>query len=445
MIWSFKPVLGWFGAIIAYPIAERLEKRDILTKRGELRNYYTIAFDARKQIMRTRLAEIAGYAGVNSPYYKDLFKTHKFEPELLRKDSAYLEALPYLTKDIVREQGNRLLTSDINSQRCYKMKTGGSTGRAAHFIYDQDAVDYSAAVTLYARERIGKKKHMFELHFASRFPNEAPSNKWTKEGWKELAMNRSNVYFSRMDAIGLEEMWEAISVRRPHLVHGHPSTIYALACQIKNGRERANAFEVFESSGELLERYQRDVISEALQCVVIDRYGLAEFGIIGYELNGPDSGLQILDSEGWPESVQLDDEFGTAHELVFTGFRNRFMPLLRYRTGDLAKVIEQQDGLYLTEVVGRIHDIVPINGIPHPTHYIMDVLDHRIGGVQEFQIDLRAPKPILRIVRESDALEEQIREKIALIWGDAFVLQFVYHDEFIRVGRNQKFRHVVQP
>jgi len=186
MIWSFKPVLGWFGAIIAYPIAERLEKRDILTKRGELRNYYTIAFDARKQIMRTRLAEIAGYAGVNSPYYKDLFKTHKFEPELLRKDSAYLEALPYLTKDIVREQGNRLLTSDINSQRCYKMKTGGSTGRAAHFIYDQDAVDYSAAVTLYARERIGKKNICLSCISRLDFPMRLPQISGRKRAGRSL-------------------------------------------------------------------------------------------------------------------------------------------------------------------------------------------------------------------------------------------------------------------
>lgn len=443
MIWPAQYALGWLSALVAYPIAERIEKRDIRNKRSELRSYYNSPFEARKHIMRTRLADMAEFAGANVPYYKDLFRTHGFDPSVLRKDSAYLQDLPYLTKDIVREQGRRLLSRELDGLRHYDMKTGGSTGLSAHFLYDQEAMDYSAAVTLYARERIGKKKHRFELHFACRFPDAAASNKWTREDWKELAMNRSNIFFDRLDEQGLEEMWQTLLARRPYLIHGHPSTIYALACHIQKTRGQANAFQVFESSGELLEAHQRKVISEALQCKVVDRYGLAELGIMAYELNGPATGLQALDSEGWPESLEQEDAAGKTHELVFTGFRNRLMPLLRYRTGDMARVVQQADGFYLTDVVGRIHDLVPINGVPHPTHHIMDMLDHRVGGIQEFQIDLRQSKPILRIVPEVNATEDHIREKIVSFWGEAFDLQFVQHDGFVRVGRHQKFRHLV--
>jgi phenylacetate-CoA ligase len=443
MIGPAQYALGWLSALVAYPIAERIEKRDIRNKRSELRSYFKLPFEARKQIMRTRLADMAEFAGANVPYYKDLFRTHGFDPTVLRKDSAYLQDLPYLTKDIVREQGRRLLSRELDGLRHYDMKTGGSTGLSAHFLYDQEAMDHSAAVTLYARERIGKKKHKFELHFACRFPDAAASSKWTREDWKELAMNRSNIFFDRLDEQGLEEMWQTLQTRRPYLIHGHPSTIYALACHIQKTRGQANAFQVFESSGELLEAHQRKVISEALQCKVVDRYGLAELGIMAYELNGPATGLQALDSEGWPESLEQEDASGKTHELVFTGFRNRLMPLLRYRTGDMARVVEQADGFYLTDVVGRIHDLVPINGIPHPTHHIMDMLDHRVGGIQEFQIDLRQPKPILRIVPELNASADHIREKIVSFWGDAFELQFVQHDGFVRVGRHQKFRHLV--
>jgi phenylacetate-CoA ligase len=443
MIWPVQYAMGWLSALVAYPIAERIEKRDIRTKRSALRSYYKLAFEARKQIMRTRLADMTEFAGANVPYYKDLFRTRGFDPSLLRKDSAYLQDLPYLTKDIVREQGLRLLSRDLDGLRHYDMKTGGSTGLSAHFLYDQQAADHSAAVTLYARERIGKKKHKFELHFACKFPDAATSKKWTRDDWKELAMNRSNIFFDRLDEQGLDEMWKSLLARRPYLIHGHPSTIYALACHIQKTIGQAKAFEVFESSGELLEAHQRKVISEVLQCKVIDRYGLAELGVMAYELNGPSSGLQALDSEGWPESLEQEDPAGKTHELVFTGFRNRLMPLLRYRTGDLARVVERRDGFYLTEVVGRIHDLVPINGIPHPTHHIMDILDHRVGGIQEFQIDLRQSKPILRVVPEVTSSVDHIREKIFSFWGDAFELQFVQHDGFVRVGRHQKFRHLV--
>ena len=440
---SNQCALGYLSALVLYPISERLEKRYIRNKRAELRAYFGRTFEARKQIMRNRLADIVDFSGTNVPYYKDLFRSLSFDPKVLRKDSAYLQELPYLTKDIVREQGRRLLSRELDGLRHYDMKTGGSTGLAANFFYDQVAADYSAAVTLYSRERIGKRKHQFELHFACRFPYLVESKKWTREDWKELAMNRSNIFFDRLDEIGLEEIWQTLVIRRPFLIHGHPSTIYALACHIQKTRRKANTFEIFESSGELLKAYQRELIEEALQCKVVDRYGLAEFGIIAYELNGPGTGLQILDSEGWPESLVDHDLYGQTHEFVFSGFRNLLMPLIRYRTGDMAKVVEGDGGFYLSDVIGRTHDLVPINNIPYPTHYIMDVLNHRVGGIQEFQIDLHQSKPILLIVPETNALVKDIHEKIISYWGDAFELRFVQHDGLVRVGRHQKFRHLV--
>ena len=123
MIWPVQYVMGWLSALVAYPIAERIEKRDIRNKRSELRSYYKLPFVARKQVMRTRLADIVEFAGANVPYYKDLFRTHGFDPAILRKDSAYLQDLPYLTKDIVREQGRRLLSSNLEGLRHYDMKT----------------------------------------------------------------------------------------------------------------------------------------------------------------------------------------------------------------------------------------------------------------------------------------------------------------------------------
>ena len=106
---------------------------------------------------------------------------------------------------------------------------------------------------------------------------------------------------------------------------------------------------------------------------------------------------------------------------------------------------KRADGFYLTQVVGRIHDMVPIHGIPHPTHHIMDMLDHRVGGIQEFQIDLRSTPPVLRIVPEPQASVDDIRAKITGFWGQGFDVQFVASDAFVRVGHHQKFRHLVHP
>jgi len=432
----FKAVIS---AYVAYPLAEHFERRVIRPKLVQLRQYYQLALDQRMMVAKEALAETLHHAGQEVPYYRDLFSKLNFDPERVRKDPAYLNDLPYLTKDIIREQGSRMLSLPLERVRHHACKTGGSTGASSVIYYDQTAADYSAAVTLYARDRIGKKKFMSEVHCACRFPD-ADVPKWpSREDFKCFAMNRSNIFFDRVDDAGLEAMWVQLQRRHPYLLHEHPSTIYALACYVERRYGKGKAFEVFESSGELLQPYMREKIAQVLQCRVEDRYGLAELGVMAYEMSGRKGGLQIFESEGWPEDRPIDE----GHELVFTGFRNKLMPLIRYATGDRARVTKGQNGFLLTEVIGRIHDVVPINGVEHLTHHIMDILDHRIGGIQEFQIDLRFGKPLLRIVQEPNVETELIRQKLESYWPGAFKIEFVMHGDLIRIGERSKFRHVV--
>ncbi|MBN3808183.1 MULTISPECIES: phenylacetate--CoA ligase family protein [Paraburkholderia] len=439
----FRTLKGIAGGYIAYPIAESREKRSVRPKIDELRRHYRLEMAQRRAIAHDRLVKMLEFAGARVPYYHDLFASLQFDVAKVREDVRYLNDLPYLTKDVIREQGQRLLSAPLEQTRHYACKTGGSTGLSCTIFYDQDAADYSSAVTFYARERVGKLRHRSELHFACRFPDQVVPEWPSREDFKCFAMNRSNIFFDRIDDEGLEEMWQTLKRRKPYLAHSHPSTMYALACYVQRKYGGGNAFAVFESSGELLEPHAREMIAKALRCRVIDRYGLAELGVMAYQLNGHEAGFQILESEGWPESRLLEGNQDGAHELVFTGFRNRLMPLIRYATGDLAKVEETPNGFFLTQVVGRIHDVVPINGVAHPTHHIQDMLDHRVGGIQEFQIDLRTEPPTLRIVLEPWANQDETTAKLKHFWQDAFTIAYVGHDDFVRVGSRAKFRHVV--
>ena len=434
-----RTVKGMLSAYVAYPVAEYLERRCIRPKLRELRKYYQSPLEIRKQIMAARLADTVEFAKCNVPYYRDLFASKNIDPEKIRKDAGYLNDIPFLDKEIIREQGERLLSKPLDQVVHHACKTGGSTGVSCVIYYDQEAADYSAAVTLYARERVGNKKYKPELHFACRFPDVTPEKWPSREDFKCFAMNRSNIFFDRIDDEGLEEIWRTLKRRRPYMVHAHPSTIYALACYVERRYGSGKAFDVFESSGELLESRMREAITRVLNCRVVDRYGLAELGVMAYQLD-EGANMQVLDSEGWPESMPVDEDFD---ELLFTGFRNRLMPLIRYRTGDLARVVESDRGFYLENVTGRIHDLVPINGVEHATHYIQDVLDHRVGGIQEFQIDLRNEPPLLRIVIEPWAEAGEILRKLQEYWGTAFEYQFVGHEQLVRVGHRAKFRHVV--
>lgn len=437
----FRLVRGLIATYVAYPIAERVEKRDVRSKLVALRLHYRQSAAAREAAGRNRLAETVAFAGNTVPYYRDLFAARRFDPEKLRFDPRYLEDLPVLTKDTIREQGERLLSRPLAEVRHRISKTGGSTGVSAVIYYDQNGADHAAAVVLYCRERIGKKRRLPETHLAARFGDLKPEPWPSREDFKCFAMNRSNIFFDRVDPQGLAEMWQQLVRRPPYLLHGHPSTAYALAQHVALIHGAGRAFSVFESSGELLEPHMRETIARILGCRVVDRYGLAELGVIAYELEG--DGLRVLDSEVWPESRPSRE--GLPPELVFTGFSNRLMPLIRYATGDLGVVERDERGFRITQMVGRIHDRVSLAGVDYLTHHIQDVLDHRVRGIQDFQIDARTTPPVLRLVLEPSADPEETKARIERHWPGAFRIEFAGQADFIRVGNRAKFRHVVTP
>src|SRR5262245_35802270 len=305
---------GLLAALIVYPLAERLQGRDIRSKSRALALEMRRPFAERRRGSWEALVDLLRFSGVAVPYYRDLFARIGFDPEKLTRDPRYLQDLPYLTKDIIRSEGERLLRIDHAGARKHVMKTGGSTGASAKIIYDQDAADWSSAVTRYARSTIDGSQEggigaRTELHFASRFPEQFPLIDRLRERVKCLATNRHNIFFSTLDPAELAEIWRTIKSIRPHLVHCHPSTMFHLAQFVAMRGGHDKAFDIFESSGELLEPRQREAIAKTLCCTVIDRYGLAEAGVVAYQTDRRDAGMLVFDPFCWPEiAVAGDDE-----------------------------------------------------------------------------------------------------------------------------------------
>jgi phenylacetate-CoA ligase len=440
---------GFAAAFLAYPMAERLEGRDVRSRIRALGAEMARPFAERRSRSWAAVVDTVRHAAVHVPYYRDLFARIGFDPEKLQIDPRYLQDIPYLTKDVIRAEADRLLRDDHATARKHVSKTGGSTGPAALIVYDQEAADWSSAVTRHARSAIGKRHFHAELHFASKFPDESPLRDRLRERAKCVAMNRHNIFFASFEPAELEAMWRRIKQIRPYLVHGHPSTMYQLALHVDAQSGPAEAFRIFESSGELLEDHQRAAIARVFQCDVVDRYGLAEVGIVAYQAGPRDPAMLVLDPMAWPEVAASDaadellsGEGGEAGELVVTATKNRMMPLIRYRTGDLAVLKPTPRGFVLDELVGRIHDVVEIAGRRLPTHYIQDVLD-RIGGIREFQIELRDHRPVLRIVSEDGADLDGIRDRIDRYWQSAMQVEFIAPSELRLLGRRRKFRRLV--
>lgn len=434
-------ISGYLKAYVLYPFFEGIEKRGIRSKLRTIKMDAGISFNQRVRARRKALTHILSSAGTGVPYYRDLFKEINFNPDNVNKDIAYLGELPYLTKEIIREQGERLIDESYKKEALHLRKTGASTGPSTLIYYSREAVDWTAAVNLFVNEWMGKKRHMKEVHLSTRFPEKFPLKDRIRERIKCMSMNRVNIVSDSFDPGSLEKIWNELKGVRPYSVQAHPSTLYALALFVKEREEPGDGtIRVFESTGEILDEKKRRTIEEVFNCKVFNRYGNAEFGVIACDSEDPDAGLRVADFMVWPETLELE---GGTREIVLTGLTNDAMPLLRYRTGDLGELEVGEDAFYLKNLKGRVHDIVRIGEKGYPTHYIQDLLD-RIAGIEEFQVEVRKGLPLLlRLIASDAAKRGAIRESIRGWWGDKVEIEFSDFDGLKRVGWRDKFSYLV--
>ena len=439
-------ILRTLGAPLVLPLAERWTGRSIRPKVRAIAAEMQLSGEARLVRRRQQLAAILARAQAEVPYYRELFALLHFDPQRVARDVAYLGDLPVLTKDILREQGDRMLSQKYLKGSLHVRKTGGSTGASVPIYYSPQALDWTAAVNRYAVGTTGRRAADLEVHLASRYPQQFPLRDRLKEHAKCLALNRANIFTDRFDGDALALIWQKLRRQRPYLVQAHPSTLYALAVWLAGEqRDARDTFRVFESTGEVLDERKRRTIEQVFGCRTVNRYGNAEFGVVAYEQPACEKPgdlpgrLRVFDCLAWPETIERSG--GT--ELLATGLCNDAMPLVRYATGDLAQLESAENGFFLSALVGRTHDVVSIGTRTYPTHYLQDVLD-RLGGIDEFQVEqLDRGRLRLSLVVGDASRRAIIAERVQAWWPGDIELEFKDFAGLKREGWRSKFRYLV--
>jgi phenylacetate-CoA ligase len=435
-------MLNYLKAYLLYPAAERYLKRNIRSKLLALRRESQLSNSERSQRRQGQLHAILTTAKSYVPYYRDLFAQISFDPDSILKSTDYLQELPLLTKEILREQGTRMLSEKHLGGLLHERHTNGSTGLITKVWYDQDALDWTAAVNLFASEISGRKQSDTEVHLSSQFSDKIPFKSQLVEQVKCWSLNRVNVHTQTFDDRGLAKLLRDLKWARPYSIQGHPSSLYFLAIYAKNIDARARGiFRAFESTGESLDASKVRLIEDTFGCRVFNRYGNAEFGVVAHSQTDFNR-LEVLDSIILPESHSLGNGL---EELVLTGLTNHAMPLIRYKTGDVGEVSFENDHYFISRLTGRVHDLVVLNGNTYPTHYIKDVLE-RMGGLDEFQIVQRGTETIktLRVVPNGAFNRSQVENRMRELFGDDLRVECVNFDGLIMQGWRDKFRYLVK-
>lgn len=277
------------------------------------------------------LREVLAFARANVPHYAD----PRYD---VRLDSlADLARLPILDKAAVLDGGPSRFHAPGLTPKDYRVdRTSGTTGRVLEVRHDVAAYGYHGA-TVFRRFLLSGYRPWWRIAHIKPFPRPL---RW----FQRLGLfPRTVIGAGQGDAKILADVLKV----RPQLIMGYPVVLRGLlrtASPADIARLRRTLRMVMTDS-ELLTDEVRDLLANGFGVPVYDEYSAYEVLTVSTQC---DRGamhvdedrvrLEIVGEDGAP--VPDGEEGG----VVVTHFRERAMPLLRYRLGDRAMIVPGECG-----------------------------------------------------------------------------------------------------
>ncbi len=278
-----------------------------------------------------KLKEILIYANKNVPYYWELFHRINFNPQEIMSFED-IKVIPFLTKDIIRKHFEELQSTVQVESGHYVATTGGSTGEPLKVLLDYDCVFKENAFVNFFRGKLGYT----ELDKLATFRGVEFGNKL----WKFNPMQNELIFSPfRLSNKTLQKYLNKIRKYNPDYLNGYLSTIYFFAKLLyDNNLKLEIPIKGIFLISENIDNSQRDFIEEFFGVKSQTFFGHSERCIIAEEI---EKNLYSFDPYyGFTELIENDDK---SFSICGTGFLNKTMPLIRYKTDD---VCTKEDNYY---------------------------------------------------------------------------------------------------
>lgn len=348
-------------------------------------------------------------------YYKDYSKYKS------------LEDCPVITKDTIKDNYNDFISKKYKKDDLIKTTTSGSYGTPFTFLFTQEKKEIQRSDVIYfsrwANYDVGIK-HGY-------------ATATDKHLLFQFIQNQYMILPFKITEEWLEQEKEKIIKRNLKVLIGYPSIIGAIAKHFISTNESYKLEGVITIS-EVLTNDVRKNIKKAFGVVPLSRYTTEELGVLGMEcpeeqnlhLNNINFIIEVLDKNNKPVRP------GEQGEVVVTDLYSHAMPLIRYKTGDLAILGEDTcecglDTPYLKALLGRQLEVIyaPDGSIVESMTINGRMRD--IEGIRQFQfIQTEKAEYTLNIVKLGESIDElEIENRYKSILGEDAKIIFNYVDD----------------
>lgn len=353
--------------------------------------------------------------------YRKLLDEHRDPRQILQR-------LPVTGKLDLKHHPERYLSREMPAASRLEMFTGGSTTNPMRFFLEKHVSRPKEAAFLHAfRERLELEEGELVLALRGRT---VPTAAEGGPVWGIEPIKRQLVFSSdHLERRYMPQYAEALERHGPQWIEAFPSALYPLARWLRDNPMPAftrNVRGVMLFS-ENVYGFQMRLFREVFSCPVVAHYGHSERVLMAASLPGDDDRYYFWPQYGWFELLDGNDqpitEPGVVGHVVGTGYDNRVMPFVRYRTGDLAMLAaeghpslpgypacERIEGRLQEFVVCRDERLVSVTtlGVAHfPELADVDAIQYEQREAGRLVMKVVAPAPL------ADSARERIAQAVA--------------------------------
>ena len=217
-----------------------------------------------------------------------------------------------------------------------------------------------------------------------------------------------------------------IDACKPQVITGNPLSFLELSRLNLSHRPKA-----LVSSAMTLLPGTRHYLEDFFGCPVLDMYSMTECMAIalkrdestGHRILSHDLYVEILDAQGQPVP------HGQRGEVALTGGRNPYLPLLRYRTRDHARIEIREGKPYLLNLEGR----APVEFVNHSGDRFNNIdVTHALAGLAliQFSLHQKADRSLTFVYRGDAVDEEAVRHSLQTLFGSLpLEMEHVSHNQ----------------
>ncbi len=325
----------------------------------------TASVDELRGLQLERLQKTLALAYNNVPHYQAKFKAAGVHPSEL-KSLSDLAAFPFTTKSDLRDTYPFGMFAVPRAQVVRIHASSGTTGKPTVVGYTQGDIDIWAGVVARSIRAAGAR-HGDMVHVSYGY------GLFTGGLGAHYGAERLGLTVVPFGGGQTERQVQLISDFKPDIIMVTPSYMLAIADEFerqgidpKQSSLRTGIFGAEPWTNEL-----RQAIERRLSIAAVDIYGLSE--VIGpgvaSECAETQDGPTIWEDHFYPEiidpvtgEVLPEGEFG---ELVFTSLTKQALPIIRYRTRDLTRLLPgtARTMRRMQKITGRSDDMMIIRGV----------------------------------------------------------------------------------